>query len=104
LRYGRNAARWNNNRLAAKFRIDYPVIQRCPFGGLSSQKSTAAAPTLADSDRSLLIAGAITDVKAEIRPLKSKPFAMNLWVLMEYEGARTELIRTMAKLTWCLFA
>jgi len=48
--------RWNENQLTAKRGIDYPVIQGCPFGGLSSQKPTAAAPTLADSDRSLLIA------------------------------------------------
>ncbi len=48
--------RWNENRLTAKLGIDYPVIQGCPFGGLSSQKLTASAPTLADSDRSLLIA------------------------------------------------
>jgi len=48
--------RWNENQLTAKRGIDYPVIQGCPLGGLSSQKSTAAAPTLADSDRSLLIA------------------------------------------------
>ena len=32
--------RWNENRLTAKFGIDYPVIQG-PLGGLSSQKLTA---------------------------------------------------------------
>jgi nitronate monooxygenase len=32
---------------------------------------------------------AIKDVIAEIRSLTSKPFAMNLWVSMEDEGART---------------
>jgi nitronate monooxygenase len=36
-----------------------------------------------------LAPGAITDVIAEIRTLTSKPFAMNLWVSMEDEGART---------------
>jgi nitronate monooxygenase len=32
---------------------------------------------------------AISEVIAEIRSLTSKPFAMNLWVSMEDEGART---------------
>jgi NAD(P)H-dependent flavin oxidoreductase YrpB (nitropropane dioxygenase family) len=36
-----------------------------------------------------LTPGAIKDVIAEIRSLTSKPFAMNLWVSMEDEGART---------------
>jgi nitronate monooxygenase len=31
----------------------------------------------------------IKDVIAEIRSLTAKPFAMNLWISMEDEGART---------------
>src|ERR1700736_6497325 len=84
-------ARWNENRLTAKLGIDYPVIQG-PLGGLSSQRLTAAVSNfggLGSFGAHGLTPGAIKDVIAEIRPLTSKPFAMNLWVSMEDEGART---------------
>src|SRR2546428_322989 len=83
--------RWNENRLTAKLGIDYPVIQG-PLGGLSSQKLTAAVSNfggLGSFAAHSLTPGAIKDVIAEIRALTSKPFAMNLWVSMEDEGART---------------
>jgi nitronate monooxygenase len=83
--------RWNKNRLTAKLGIDYPVIQG-PLGGLSSQKLTAAVSNfggLGSFAAHGLTPGAIKDVIAEIRALTSKPFAMNLWVSMEDEGART---------------
>src|SRR5258708_33660081 len=83
--------RWNKNRLTAKLGIDYPVIQG-PLGGLSSQKVTAAVSNfggLGSFAAHSLTPGAIKDVIAEIRSLTSKPFAMNLWVSMEDEGART---------------
>src|SRR6266576_890201 len=83
--------RWNENRLTAKFGIDYPVIQG-PLGGLSSQKLTAAVSNfggLGSFGAHGLSPAAIKDVIAEIRSLTSKPFAMNLWVSMEDEGART---------------
>jgi nitronate monooxygenase len=83
--------RWNENRLTAKLGIDYPVIQG-PLGGLSSQRLTAAVSNfggLGSFGALSLAPGAITDVIAEIRTLTSKPFAMNLWVSMEDEGART---------------
>src|SRR5260370_8681194 len=83
--------RWNENRLTAKFGIDYPVIQG-PLGGLSSQKLTAAVSNfggLGAFGAHSLAPGAIKDVIAEIRYLKSEPFAMNLWVSMEDESART---------------
>jgi len=82
---------WNENRLTAKLGIDYPVIQG-PLGGLSSQKLTAAVSNfggLGSFAAHSLTPGAIKDVIAEIRSLTSKPFAMNLWVSMEDEGART---------------
>src|SRR5712672_199486 len=82
---------WNDNRLTAKLGIDYPVIQG-PLGGLSSQKLTAAVSNfggLGSFAAHSLTPGAIKDVIAEIRSLTSKPFAMNLWVSMEDEGART---------------
>jgi nitronate monooxygenase len=83
--------RWNENRLTAKLGIDYPIIQG-PLGGLSSQNLTAAVSNfggLGSFGAHGLTPGAIKDVIAEIRSLTSKPFAMNLWVSMEDEGART---------------
>src|ERR1700746_1615500 len=82
---------WNENRLTAKLGIDYPVTQG-PLGGLSSQKLTAAVSNfggLGSFGAHGLAPQAIKDVIAEIRSLTSKPFAMNLWVSMEDEGART---------------
>src|SRR5258706_372377 len=84
------APRWNENRLTAKFGIDYPVIQG-PLGGLSSQKLTAAVSNfggLGSFGAHGLAPEAIKEAIAEIRSLTSKPFAMNLWVSMEDEGAR----------------
>jgi nitronate monooxygenase len=96
--------RWNENRLTAKLGIDYPVIQG-PLGGLSSQKLTAAVSNfggLGSFGAHSLTPGAIKDVIGEIRSLTSKPFAMNLWVSMEDEGARTSdesaFIRSLAPL------
>jgi nitronate monooxygenase len=82
---------WNENRLTAKLGIDYPVIQG-PLGGLSSQKLTAAVSNfggLGSFGAHGLAPEAIKDVIVQIRSLTSKPFAMNLWVSMEDEGART---------------
>jgi nitronate monooxygenase len=84
-------ARWNENRLTAKLGTDYPVIQG-PLGGLSSQILTAAVSNfggLGSFGAHGLTPGAIKDVIAEIRSLTAKPFAMNLWVSLEDEGART---------------
>src|ERR1700719_3637379 len=83
--------RWNENRLTAKLGIDYPIIQ-APLGGLSSQKLTAAVSNfggLGSFGAHSLTPEAIKEAIAEIRSLTSKPFAMNLWVSMENEGART---------------
>jgi len=83
--------RWNENRLTAKLGIDYPVIQG-PLGGLSSQTLTVAVSNfggLGSFGAHGLAPEAIKEVIAEIRSLTSKPFAMNLWVSMEDEGAQT---------------
>jgi nitronate monooxygenase len=83
--------RWNENRFTAKLGIEYPIIQG-PLGGLSSQRLTAAVSNfggLGSFGAHSLPPDAIKDVIAEIRSLTSKPFAMNLWVSMEDEGART---------------
>jgi nitronate monooxygenase len=84
-------ARWNRNRLTTKLGIDYPITQG-PLGGLSSQRLTAAVSNfggLGSFGAHGLTPGAIKDVIAKTRSLTSKPFAMNLWVSMEDEGART---------------
>src|SRR6185369_421187 len=82
---------WNQNQLTAKLGIDYPIIQG-PLGGLSSQRLTAAVSNfggLGSFGAHSLAPEEIKDVIAEIRSLTDKPFAMNLWVSMEDEGART---------------
>src|ERR1700689_2179189 len=82
---------WNRNRLTDKLGGDYPIVQG-PLGGLSSQRLTAAVSNfggLGSFGAHGLPPEAIKDVIAEIRSLTSKPFAMNLWVSMEDEGART---------------
>jgi nitronate monooxygenase len=82
---------WNESRLKAKLGIDYPVIQG-PLGGLSSPKLTAAVSNfggLGSFGAHSLPPEAIKEVIGEICSLTSKPFAMNLWVSMEDEGART---------------
>src|SRR6266403_1720260 len=102
--------RWNENRLTARLGIDYPVIQG-PLGGLSSQKLTAAVSNfggLGSFGAHGLAPEAIKEAIAEIRSLTSKPFAMNLWVSMEDEGARTSdenaFNRSLAPLTTHLAA
>src|SRR6202162_660351 len=83
-------ASWTRNRLTEKLGIDYPIIQG-PLGVLSSQRLTAAVSNfggLGSFGAHGLAPEAIKDVIAEIRSLTSKPFAMNLWVSMEDEGAR----------------
>src|SRR5688572_21160119 len=84
-------ATWNQNRLTAKLGIRYPLIQGA-LGGLASQRLTAAVSEfggLGSFGAHGLAPQAIKDVIAEIRSLTSKPFAMNLWVSMEDEGAPT---------------
>lgn len=71
--------------------IDYPFVQG-PLGGLSSQRLTAAVSNfggLGSFGAHGLAPEAIQDVIAQIRSRTAKPFAMNLWVSMEDEGART---------------
>src|ERR1700758_3490074 len=99
-----NVAAWNRNRLTAKLGIEYPIIQG-PFGGFSSQRLTAAVSNfggLGSFGAHSLAPEAIKEMIAEIRSLTSKPFAMNLWVSMEDEGARTSdvnaFIRSLAPL------
>lgn len=81
---------WNRNRLTALLGIDYPIIQG-PLGGLSSQRLAATVSNgggLGSFGAHGLTPAGIGEVAAQIRALTSKPFAMNLWVSMEDEGAR----------------
>ena len=81
---------WRSNRLTALLGIDYPIVQG-PLGGLSSERLTAAVSefgALGSFGAHSLAPGAIKEVVAQIRELTAKPFAMNLWVSMEDEGAR----------------
>lgn len=82
---------WNKTRISSLFGIEYPIIQG-PLGGLSTQRLTATVSNfggLGSFGAHGLSPSAIKDVIAEIRTLTSKPFAINLWVSMEDEGAGT---------------
>src|SRR6185436_17455287 len=82
---------WNRNRLTARLGIDYPIIQG-PLGGLSSERLAALVSNfggLGSFGALSLAPDQIKEVIARIRALTGKPFAMNLWVSMEDERART---------------
>src|ERR1700739_1430409 len=86
----RNSA-WNRTRVSNRLGIEYPIIQG-PLGGFSSQRLSAAVSNfggLGSFGAHGLAPSAIQEVVAEIRSLTNKPFAMNLWVSMEDEGAVT---------------
>ncbi|WP_263416321.1 NAD(P)H-dependent flavin oxidoreductase [Terriglobus albidus] len=82
---------WNQTRVSSLLGIEYPIIQG-PLGGFSSQRLAAGVSNfggLGSFGAHAMEPEAITDVIAEIRSLTSKPFAMNLWVSREDEGAWT---------------
>jgi nitronate monooxygenase len=82
---------WTRTQFSIRLGLDYPVVQG-PLGGFPSQRLTAAVSNfggLGSFGAHGLAPSAIKDVIAEIRALTSKPFAMNLWVSMEDEGAAT---------------
>src|SRR5258707_296896 len=82
---------WTENRLTSRLGLQYPIIQG-PLGGLSSQRLTAAVSNyggLGSFGAHGLMPEAIRKVIREIKSLTPKPFAMNLWVSMEDEGALT---------------
>jgi nitronate monooxygenase len=82
---------WPRNRLTEMLAIDYPIVQG-PLGGLSSQRLTAAVSNfggLGSFGAHSLSPDAIGGVIGAIRALTSRPFAVNLWVSMEDDGART---------------
>ena len=82
---------WTVNRLTSCLGLQYPILQG-PLGGLSSQQLTAAVSNyggLGSFGAHGLKPEAIRNVIREIKALTTKPFAMNLWVSMEDEGALT---------------
>jgi len=82
---------WTENRLTSRLGLQYPIIQG-PLGGLSSQRLTAAVSNyggLGSFGAHGLKPAAIRKVIHDIKALTPKPFAMNLWVSMEDEGALT---------------
>jgi nitronate monooxygenase len=84
-----NSRSWTDNHLTSRLGLHYPIIQG-PLGGLSSQRLTAAVSNygaLGSFGAHGLQPEAIRKVIREIKSLTAKPFAMNLWVSMEDEGA-----------------
>ncbi len=82
---------WTMTSLTTRLGIEYPIIQG-PLGGLSSERLTATVSNfggLGSFGAQGLSPDAIRKVIREIRCLTSKPFAINLWVSMEDEGAFT---------------
>lgn len=85
-----SSAPWNKTRVSSILGVEYPIIQG-PLGGLSTQRLTATVSNfggLGSFGAHGLGPSAIGEVIAEIRELTTKPFAMNLWVSMEDDGAR----------------
>ena len=82
---------WNQSRFTDRLGIEYPIVQG-PLGGLSSQRLTAAVSNFGGLGSFGALSKTppeIRDVIAEIRSLTSRPFAVNLWVSMEDDGARS---------------
>jgi nitronate monooxygenase len=85
------APTWAKTTVSAKLGITYPIIQG-PLGGISTQRLTAAVSNyggLGSFGAHGLTPTAIKDVIGELRSMTDKPFAINLWVSMEDEGAKT---------------
>ena len=87
----KSTATWANTRVSARLGVTYPIIQG-PLGGFFSQRLTAAVSNfggLGSFGAHGLAPSAIKDVIAELRSMTDKPFAMNLWISMEDEGAES---------------
>ena len=81
---------WNKTRVSSCLGIEYPIIQG-PLGGLSTQRLTATVSNfggLGSFGALSMGPSEIKDTIAEIQALTAEPFAINLWVSMEDEGAR----------------
>src|SRR5260370_18267264 len=82
---------WIENRLTSRLGLQYPIIQGT-LGAVAAQRLRVAASNyggLGSFGAYGLNPEAIRKVIREIKDLTPKPFAMNLWVSMEDEGALT---------------
>jgi nitronate monooxygenase len=90
-RRARLDADWKNTALTQRLGIEFPIIQG-PLGGFNAQRLTAEVSNFGGLGsfgvHGFMPAG-ITQLIAEIRALTQKPFAINLWVSMEDDGARS---------------
>ena len=86
---GSTSPLWARTPLTRALGISYPIVQG-PFGGFASQglaatvSNAGALGSLGANNRE---PSAITEAIDQIRALTDKPFAINLWVSMEDEGA-----------------
>lgn len=82
---------WHKTRLTEQLGLQYPIVQG-PFGGGTSSPALAAtvarAGGLGSYGAMALKPEEIIAVCNEIRALTDRPFAMNIWVSREDEGAR----------------
>lgn len=81
---------WADTRVSGTLGIAWPIVQG-PLGGVPTQRLTAAVSRyggLGSFGAHGLAPAEIRDVIAELRARTSAPFAINLWVSMEDEGAR----------------
>jgi nitronate monooxygenase len=82
---------WANTRVSARLGIKYPIIQG-PLGGVPTQRLTAEVSNcggLGSFGCVGMAPGAISDVIGGLRSMTDRPFAMNLWVSVEDDGARS---------------
>ncbi len=83
---------WNDTAFTRRVGIRYPIVQGPFGGGLSSARLVAAvsnAGGLGSFGAQGMTPDRITEVVHEIRALTAAPFAVNLWVSTEDEGAAT---------------
>ncbi|MET0552655.1 MAG: nitronate monooxygenase [Vicinamibacteria bacterium] len=82
---------WRTTRLVERLGLTHPIVQG-PFGGGLSSAALAAAVSNLGGLGSYGAQGhapeRIREVAAAIRQLTARPFAINLWVSTEDEGAR----------------
>jgi nitronate monooxygenase len=80
---------WNRTRFTERVGIEYPFVMGA-LGGLATQKLTAEISNFGGLGSFAGLGhspAALREAIAEIRSLTAKPFAVNLWVSTEDEGA-----------------
>src|SRR5271156_1995651 len=82
---------WSRTRFTERVGIEYPFVQGA-LGGLATQKLTAEVSNFGGLGSFAGLGHGPAELReaiAEIRSLTTKPFAVNLWVSTEDEGAFT---------------